>query len=281
MKCPVVDYGKVVLGDSRDLLGCLPDKSVNMIITSPPYANKRSKFYGSVNADEYPNWFVPFAKEISRVLADDGSFVFNIKEHVQDGERSDYVHETIKKIREQGFRWNETYIWEKTNPYPGKFPGRFKDGFEYIYHFTKSPSFKFRPDAVKVPGKIKCDQYKKEHEREKGTARVSKTNNYRNYSDAFLESCKDGMVYPSNIIVSSVHSRASNEHPAMFPEKIPSFFINLLTDPGDVVLDPFAGSGTANVVAKRKCRKTIGFDSKQEYVDLANKRIGETDECSE
>jgi DNA modification methylase len=205
------------------------------------------------------------------VLKDDGSFIFNIKENVNGGERSDYVHETVKKIREQGFKWNDTYIWEKMNPYPIKPIGRFKDAYENIFHFTKSvaPGFKFFPDAVKVPGKTSCAAYDKE---DNLGNRQSKVNRYRNFSPKFLESCKSGMVYPSNVLPIAVNS-GNTGHPATFPEKLPGFFIDLLSKPGDVVLDPFAGSGTTNIVAKKKGRETMGMDINAGYVAMANERL--------
>ena len=108
-------------------LKSLQDNSINLIITSPPYADQRKKTYGGINADNYVNWFLPTSNELLRVLSPDGSFVLNIKEKVQDGERHTYVLELILALRQQGWLWTEEYIWHKKNSFPGKWPNRFRD----------------------------------------------------------------------------------------------------------------------------------------------------------
>ncbi|MFN3690286.1 MAG: DNA-methyltransferase, partial [Fimbriimonadales bacterium] len=116
---------RIVHGDCREVLTQLPDACVDLIITSPPYADQRREVYGGVHPDHYVEWFLPIAAELKRVLKPTGSFILNIKERVVDGERHPYVLRLILAMREQGWRWTEEYIWHKKNCYPGKWPNRF------------------------------------------------------------------------------------------------------------------------------------------------------------
>ena len=279
MKCPEIKPDNVYKGDSIELLRCLPDESIDLVITSPPYANKRKKHYSSIDPDGYKDWFVPFAREIKRVLKPSGSFVFNIKEHVKDGNRHPYVFDTVKAIQDEGLNWNETYIWNKTNPYPIKPIKRFKDAFEYVFHFVKEKDFTFNPRSVMTTGDpASCKRLKMKSGKKKIV--FSEMNNYRKNAETFFKNCdEDGTyhVFPTNVITGPVESNSTWKHPARFPKYIPDFFVKLLSNEGDVVLDPFAGSGTTNVASVENCRKTIGFDLKPEYVDMANERIGKMD----
>lgn len=108
------------LGDSKIMLKKLPENSVDLIVTSPPYADQRKGTYGGVHPDKYVNWFLPITKELLRVLKPTGTFILNIKEKVMEGERSTYVMELILEMRKQGWLWTEEFIWHKKNCYPGK-----------------------------------------------------------------------------------------------------------------------------------------------------------------
>lgn len=119
-RLPETFVNQILEGDCRDLLPQLPDACIDLIITSPPYADQRQQVYGGVPPDEYVQWFLPIAAECKRVLKPTGSFVLNIKERVVNGERHTYVLELILKMREQGWLWTEEYIWHKKNTYPGK-----------------------------------------------------------------------------------------------------------------------------------------------------------------
>lgn len=128
---------RILHGDCRDLLKQLPDESIDLIITSPPYADQRKEVYGGIYPDHYVEWFLPIAAELKRVLKPSGSFVLNIKERVVGGERHTYVLELILAMRKQGWLWTEEYIWHKKNCYPGKWPNRFRDAWERLLHFSK------------------------------------------------------------------------------------------------------------------------------------------------
>ena len=111
---------KIFLGDCKDILTQLPDNSIDLIFTSPPYADQRKNTYGGVHPCDYVNWFLPISKDLLRVLKPSGTFVLNIKEKVVQGERSTYVLELILELRKQGWFWTEEFVWHKKNCFPGK-----------------------------------------------------------------------------------------------------------------------------------------------------------------
>src|SRR5476649_491992 len=150
---PAVDpvRGGVIAGDCLDVLRTLPAGRVDLIVTSPPYADQRASTYGGVTPDDYVAWFMPRAEQFARVLKPTGSLVINIKEKVVDGERHTYVLELIIAMRKQGWLWTEEYVWHKRNCYPGKWPNRFRDAWERCLHFTKSRQFAMYQESVMVP----------------------------------------------------------------------------------------------------------------------------------
>ncbi len=118
---------KLFLGDCREVLKTIDDNCVDLIITSPPYADRREKVYGGIKPDEYVEWFLPRSEQLLRVLKPHGTFILNIKEKAENGERHTYVLELILGLRKQGWLWTEEFIWHKKNSYPGKWPNRFRD----------------------------------------------------------------------------------------------------------------------------------------------------------
>lgn len=141
----------ILYGDARKKLLEIDQESIDLIVTSPPYADARKSCYQSVNADCYVEWFMPIAEELSRVLKPTGSFVLVIKERVIDGERHPYVMQLILEMRNRGWRFVEEYIWHKRNSYPGHWPNRFRDAWERCIHFTKEKRFSMYQENVRVP----------------------------------------------------------------------------------------------------------------------------------
>jgi len=143
-------YGQpqLYLGDCREVLKGLPDDSVDLIFTSPPYADQRRNTYGGIHPDKYVEWFLPTTEQLLRVLKPTGTFVLNIKEKVVNGERSTYVLELILEMRKQGWLWTEELIWHKKNCYPGKWPNRFRDAWGNCLQFNKTKDFPIYQDAV-------------------------------------------------------------------------------------------------------------------------------------
>jgi site-specific DNA-methyltransferase (adenine-specific) len=142
---------KIVLGDSKEVLKKQKANSIDLIVTSPPYADSRTSTYGGIKPDLYVEWFMPIADEMHRVLKPSGTFILNIKERVVAGERHTYVLELIQEMRRYGWLWTEEFIWHKRNSYPGKWPNRFRDSWERLLQFNKSRTFNMYQEAVMVP----------------------------------------------------------------------------------------------------------------------------------
>lgn len=264
--------GALYHGDSLQIMKEMAPGSTDLVVTSPPYAGVKRE-YGTIHPDKYVQWFLPFAVEIKRVLKSTGSFVLVIKEKVIKGERHPYVDKLKIALREEiGFRLPDTLIWVKKNGFPGYWPNRLKDGWEYCFHFALSKGYKFFPDAVKMPiAEGTIDRKKRKHKND-GIRTASNTGSgFRRKQ----KSCLDrDFALPPNVITLAPETK-SIDHPAPFPVGLPEFFIKLMTEPGDLVLDPFAGSGTTCVIAKTNCRNWIGIDKKIEYMETAKKRVFE------
>jgi site-specific DNA-methyltransferase (adenine-specific) len=249
-------------GDCREVLPLLPDASVDLIVTSPPYADSRKNTYGGISPDEYVEWFSPISAQLKRVLKDDGSFVLNIKERVVNTERHTYVLELIIALRKQGWLWTEEYIWHKKNCSPGKWPNRFRDAWERCLHFTKQKRFKMYQEAVMVPtGDWAKTRLKKlgDNDKIRFNSQVGS-----GFGKNIANWIGREMAYPTNVLHLATECSNKN-HSAAFPKELPSWFIKLFTAAGDTVLDPFMGSGTTCVAAYELDRRYIGIELKDEY----------------
>jgi DNA modification methylase len=257
---------RVLQGDCREWLGVLPDASVDLIVTSPPYADARTRTYGGVHPDDYVAWFAPIAAELRRVLKPTGSFVLNIKERVVHGERHTYVLELIQALRAQGWLWTEEYCWHKKNCYPGKWPNRFRDAWERCLHFTRAKRFKMFQDAVRVPmGDWANSRLRKlsATDRQRDPSRVGSGfgKNVSNWLGREL-------AYPTNVLHLATEC-ANRAHSAAFPQALPEWFIRLFTEPGDLVLDPFLGSGSTALAAQKLGRAWCGIELHPEHAAQA------------
>lgn len=258
------------LGDAKDVLRELPSDSIDLIFTSPPYADQRKNTYGGIHPDEYVEWFLPISEQLLRVLKPRGTFVLNIKEKVVNGERSTYVMEMILEMRKQGWFWTEEFIWHKKNSYPGKWPNRFRDAWERLLQFNKSKHFNMYQEAVMVPmGDWAKSRLKKLSETDKSRDESKVGSGFgKNISNWK----KRDKAYPTNVL--HLATECSNKsHSAAFPETLPEWFIKLFTKEHDVVLDPFMGSGTTNMVAQRMIRNSIGIDIVPEYYETVKRKV--------
>ncbi|HED10288.1 MAG TPA: site-specific DNA-methyltransferase [Caldithrix abyssi] len=258
------------LGDSRTELKKIADNSIDLIFTSPPYADQRKNTYGGIHPDHYAEWFLPISEQLLRVLKPTGTFVLNIKEKVVNGERSTYVLELILAMRKQGWLWTEEFIWHKKNSYPGKWPNRFRDSWERLLQFNKQKKFHMYQEEVMVPMgdwaktrlKRLSDTDKKRDESRVGSGFGKNISNWLNRD----------MAYPTNVLHLATECNNKN-HSAAFPEGLPEWFIKLFTREGDVVLDPFMGSGTTNKVARRMLRHSVGIEIVREYYEMVSREI--------
>ena len=256
---------RLYLGDAVKELKKVDDASVDLIITSPPYADQRKQTYGGIHPDEYVEWFIPIAAELQRVLKPTGTFILNIKERVVAGERHTYVLELILAMRSQGWLWTEEMIWHKKNCYPGKWPNRFRDAWERLLQFNKQKNFNMYQDAVMVPtGDWAKSRLKKlsDTDRMRDESKVG-----RGFGKKIENWIGRSMAYPTNVMHMATECGNKN-HSAAFPEALPEWFINLFTREGDCVLDPFMGSGTTVTVAERMGRNAIGVEILREYYDM-------------
>ena len=265
---------QVLRGDSKDVLRSYPENSVDLIVTSPPYADRRMKTYGGVRPEGYVEWFLPISSELLRVLKPTGTFVLNIKEKAEHGERHTYVLELILALRKQGWLWTEEFIWHKRNCYPGKWPNRFRDAWERLLQFNKTREFKMFQDAVMIPV---GDWAKQRLKNLSETDRVrDPAKNGSGFGKNISNWLKRDMVYPTNVL--KLATECSNKkHSAAFPEALPGWFIKLFTKEGDIVLDPFMGSGTTLSVAKKLRRNSIGIDLSSEYCKMVEKKLANTE----
>lgn len=261
---------KIIHGDCEQVLKGLPDNSIDLIFTSPPYADQRRKTYGGVKPSEYIDWFLPKAEQFLRVLRPTGTFILNIKERVVNGERHTYVIELILKMREQGWLWTEEFMWHKKNSYPGKWPNRFRDSWERLLQFNKQRKFSMYQEAVMVPvGDWATDRLSSLSETDKTRDESKVRSGFGKNVSKWVGRDK---VYPTNVIHMATECFNRN-HSAAFPVPLPTWFIKLFTQPGDTVLDPFIGSGTTAVAAKQLGRYYVGIDISKEYCQMAKKRV--------
>lgn len=285
----LLESNKIYNDDSTLLLEneeLFPTKSVNLIITSPPYADKRKNSYTGIHPDKYVEWFLPISAQLKRILKDNGSFILNIKEHPKNGERATYVLELILEMKKQGWMWIEEYCWYKKNSFPGRWPNRFRDSWERCLHFTKQKNFKMYQDAVKVPIGDWAQKRFKSMSEDDFIRRVSKNNqhlarnvsNWLNKKKVFPHNVmvfeEEHRLYLGNVLESAVDSSNKN-HSAIFPIELPSWFIQLFSKKNDVILDPFLGSGTTAVAAVMSGRQFLGIELKPEYYEEASKNISE------
>jgi site-specific DNA-methyltransferase (cytosine-N4-specific) len=270
------------LGDSLDLLRQLPDQSVDLVVTSPPYALHFKKEYGNVAKDKYVTWLKPFGAEILRVLKPEGSFVLNIGGSYNQGSptRSLYHFKALLMLCEEvGFHLAQECFWHN----PAKLPSpaewvtvrrqRVKDAVEYIWWLSKAP-------FPKANNRNVLNEYSADMKR-----LLKRGYRAKQRPSGHIITAKFGQDH-GGAIPSSLIERGNNEsnsdyiracaeagykaHPARFPRAIPEFFIKFLTDEGAIVLDPFAGSNMTGATAEILGRRWISAEIKSEYL-LASK----------
>jgi len=274
-------YGAAYVGDALELLQGLPDGSVDLVLTSPPFALQRQKEYGNVDQDEYVDWLLSFAIEIKRVLKSSGSFVLDLGGAYRRGRpvRSLYNYRVlIRMCDDLGWNLAEEFFWFNPSKLPSpiewvnKRKIRAKDAVNTIWWFSKTDFPKADITKVLVPYSERMklllqnsDKYYSPKKRPSG----------HDISSRFAED-KGGAIPPNLLQIPNTESNSRylrccqivgiNGHPARFPEKLPEFFIHFLTDVGDTVLDIFAGSNTTGAVAEALGRRWIAFEIDRSYL---------------
>lgn len=260
---------KIIYGDSKRALPAL-GQIADLIVTSPPYADAREKHYDSIHPDQFPDWFSSFHEAFFGVLKPTGSLVINIKDKVVGGVRHRFVWKTIERLCSLGWYAIDDYVWHKTNPMPGFWPTRLRDGWEYCFHLAKSKKPYMDQRAVAVPmgswAEVRLARL---------TGKSRERHNSENESGFGRDLRKwvgKKYVLPSNVVSLPLVGK-NYGHPAVFPIGLPSFFIKLLSPRNGLIIDPFGGSGTTGIAALQLGRNSLLIDSNKEYCHSAVARI--------
>ena len=258
----------IYLGDSLELLKQLPDDSIDLVITSPPYSTLKVYVDNpGVSADKYVDWFLPYCKEIQRVIKPTGSFILNINDKVEGGFRHPYVFDLISEIHKRTeLKMFERLFWNKMKGLPNR--SRFGDRVEYLFWFAKEKGFKFKIDEMRTPYSEKSIQRMKNPLKKRFARTENDLDEYKDWSPNPL-----GALPTTLINISSQSKRISDTHVAVFQMELVEYFIKGSTDEGDLVLDPFMGTGTTGVSCKKLNRNYLGFELETQYIEESKKRI--------
>jgi len=278
-------FGATYLGDSLDLMRQIPDQSINLVMTSPPFALKRKKEYGNVDAREYVDWFLPFAEQMQRILVEDGSIVIDIGGTWIKGQptRSLYHFKlVIALVEELGLHLAQEFYWYN----PAKLPSpaewvtvrriRAKDAVNTVWWLSKSP-------YPKASNKNVLREYSDSMKSLlKNGYRAKKRPSGHDISENFNQD-RGGAIPPNLIELANTDSNSGylqmcrqngvKPHPARFPHGLPEFFIKFLTDPGDFIVDPFAGSVITGEVCENLERYWLAFEIQKDYLEASKYRF--------
>ncbi len=292
--------GAAFHGDACELLRQIPNGTVNLVLTSPPYALHFKKEYGNASKTEYVNWFLPFARQVLRILGDDGSFVLNIGGSYNPGTPTRSIYHfrlLLALVEEEGFHLAQECFWY--NPAKMPMPAewvtvrriRIRDSVEYVWWLSKTPWPKASNLAV-------LKQYSPDMIRLNRNGVKTAIRPSGHVIRSTFDKISSGGSIPPNVIENGLAeeqlpesmlkfgNNASNDaftkrckelglkvHPARFPAALPEFFIRMLTTEGDLVVDPFAGSNTTGVVAENLRRRWIAMESVREYLEASKVRF--------
>jgi len=256
---------RILCGDCRDFQDVeklLGTNQINVVVTSPPYASQRkydeSSGFKPIPPNEYVEWYRDVAANIMAKLAPDGSYFCNIKEHCDDGQRSLYVKDlTLAHVREWGWRFVDEFVW-KRGGVPGKWANRFKNQWEPIFHFSINSDIKLIHENVMHESEGAFD-YSPDNPK-------SKTGFFSNRGRNDI--AKKGMALPGNVLEIGTEVGQTEVHSAPYPVALPEFFIKAFSDAGDIIFDPFMGSGTTMIAAEKNGRTAFGTEISPQYCDV-------------
>lgn len=295
--CPYyrTELGAAFCGDSLALMRQMPGASVNLVVTSPPYALHFKKEYGNADQSEYVRWLLPFGREIRRILKDDGSFVLNVGGAWTPGAptRSIYTYKLlIALVEEIGLNLAQEFFWytPAKMPVPAEWVTvrrvRVKDSVEFVWWFSKSHHPKANNRNVLRPYSADMIRLNK-----RGITKTKRPAGHL-INEGFSDTSHGGSI-PPNVLEDGMPSEllrfgnnSANDpytlrckeaglkiHPARFPAVLPEFFIRFLTDPDDIVVDPFAGSNTTGMVAEATERRHLAFEMDETYLEASKYRF--------
>ena len=272
-------FNKIYHGDCFELIKQLPDNTIDLVVTSPPYADTKSygKKINVLHPDKYVDWIIPLFVEMNRVIKPTGSIIFNIDDKCHKKLRHTFVFDMISRLsKETNVKLYDYYIWGKKSSIPNGNKKRLNHITEWIFHFVKDQDqVKWNMDDVREPyAKSTAGRYSRANPHEYITDKDGIKINGRLRKREMNENGK----IPTNVFYFNTNAvTRGNWHPAPFNKEIPTWFIKALTDEGDVILDPFMGSGTTAKASNDLGREWIGFDLNEEYVKRANEDLNKKD----
>lgn len=277
----ITSSGAAYCGDSLDLLAALPDSSINLVMTSPPFALQRQKAYGNKDQVEYIDWLTQFARHVHRVLKEDGSFVLDLGGAYGKGvpTRSLYNFRVLIKFCDEiGFYLAEDFYWYNPSKLPGpiewvnKRKLRVKDAVNTVWWFSKSEWPKADVTKILAPYSDRMKKLLKDPD----AFYTPKVRPSGHDIGKGFGTDNGGSIPPNLLQIPNTESSGQylsgcktvgvTQHPARFPAKLPEFFIRMLTAPGDMVLDIFAGSNTTGHVAETEGRRWLAFEQSRDYI---------------
>jgi site-specific DNA-methyltransferase (adenine-specific) len=251
--------GCIVQGDCLEVMATL--NGVGGIVTSPPYAQQRKEQYGGIPESKYPQWTVDWVRHGLEASKDSASVLLNIREHIKDGVMSDYVHRTRMAVRESGVYEIDEVIWVKPDGPPLGHPKRPRRSWERILWFSMC----HQPF---------CDA--KSYGRETDRLGFMPSGDEKDWINGYSPRISGHSRRPDFVSVCTAEN-VKTGHPAAYPVSLASWMCSLITKPGDIILDPFCGSGTTCVAAKKLGRRYIGIELSEKYCRIARNRVKNTE----
>jgi site-specific DNA-methyltransferase (adenine-specific) len=286
----------ILTGDCFEVIKTLENNSVDLVITSPPYADivNYGKNISIKKPKDYCDWILPLFNEIHRVLKPSGSFILNINDNCSNGLRNPFIYELIyRSQKETNLKFYDTYIWHKKNGIPNGSKKRFRNNTEFIFHFVKNQKeLKFYMDRVLEDTKESSSKrYEtpkfdnqgqivdgvRERKKVVWVRRTSmKVDETGSKDPDLVQRIVPDKVRPDNVFRFQTAGAARDNtirHPAPFNKELPTYFIKLLTDEGDTVLDVFSGIGTTGLGCNELNRQYIGIELNEKYAEFSKKRL--------
>jgi DNA modification methylase len=251
-------------GDCIEVMASMPAKSVDAIVTSPPYAEQRRSTYGGIPEKDYPDWTVAWMREACRVLKPNGSVIINISPHIKNGQISDYVLRTRLSLRGSGWNECDELIWNKTNAMPVGPNGRPRRSWESLLWYSKHGRPYSNPTAT---GNL--------NPRKTGVmdhGEHTRRDDFTHYTDGGNKNTTPTVARCRNVVTLG-RDGTSTGHPAPFPWQLAEWCGKLICPPGGTILDPFSGSGSTGIAAMRNGWNYVGIDAVEEYIEMSRKRL--------